>query len=103
MVMSKLSQMPPRLPGLPTRLASPPKRAEGFYQTPEWRGLVAQLKRERGNYCERCGSSYRVIADHIIERKDGGAPLDKANIELLCQACHNTKTAASRAKRATGL
>ncbi|WP_298618749.1 AAA family ATPase [uncultured Zoogloea sp.] len=71
-----------------------------FYQSPEWRGLVTRIKRERGARCQRCGSGHRVIADHVIELRDGGAPLDASNIELLCQACHNAKTADARAARA---
>ena len=65
-------------------------------------GLVARLKRERGARCERCGSDHRLIGDHVVERRDGGAELDPANVELLCQACHNRKTAAARARRAAG-
>lgn len=79
-----------------------PKKAEGFYTSPEWRGLVADVKRARGSFCQRCGSRHRVIADHIVERKDGGADLDESNVELLCAACHNRKTAAARAARARG-
>lgn len=79
-----------------------PKRAESFYQSTEWRALVASIKRERGNFCQRCGSSERVIADHIVERKDGGADLDRSNIELLCAKHHAIKTAQARARRARG-
>ena len=57
-----------------------PKLADGFYRSPEWRGLAAAVKRERGARCQRCGSGHRVIADHVIELRDGGAPLD-ATIE----------------------
>jgi 5-methylcytosine-specific restriction protein A len=32
---------------------------------------------------------YRMIADHIVERKDGGAALDPNNGQCLCVA-HNT-------------
>ncbi|NSY10822.1 HNH endonuclease [Agrobacterium vitis] len=101
--MAKLTSMKPRLDTLPSRLTPPPKKAEGFYQSKEWRSLVAQIKRERGSFCERCGSGDRVIADHIVERKDGGADLDKSNIELLCQKHHNAKTAEARARRAKGI
>lgn len=73
-----------------------------FYTSPEWRGLVRDIKAVRGNCCERCGSSYRVAGDHKVELKDGGAPLDDENVELLCAACHNRKTAAARAARVSG-
>lgn len=100
--MSKLTNMKPMLRSMPARLAPPPKQTETFYQSKEWRALVAQVKRERGPYCERCGSPDRVIADHIVERKDGGADLDKTNIELLCHRHHASKTAEARARRARG-
>lgn len=98
----RLTGMPPRLAPMPPRVAALPKEAERFYQSAEWRALVRKVKAERGAWCARCGSKHRVIADHVIERRDGGAELDPANIELLCQACHNRKTAAARLKRAMG-
>lgn len=101
--MGKLTALKPRLGGLVGKVRVAPKVAEGFYQSPEWRSLVARIKRERGAWCERCGSSERVIADHIVERKDGGADLDPANIELLCAKHHAAKTAQARARRARGL
>jgi 5-methylcytosine-specific restriction enzyme A len=79
-----------------------PKKAEGFYQSSEWRAFVRSIKKERGDYCQRCGSSKRVIGDHIVERKDGGADFDRGNVELLCIGCHNAKTARARALRAVG-
>lgn len=100
--MSKLTNLKPTLRGMPARLSPPPKQTESFYQCREWRALVAQVKHERGPYCERCGSTDRVIADHIVERKDGGADLDSKNIELLCQRHHAAKTAEARARRAKG-
>jgi 5-methylcytosine-specific restriction enzyme A len=84
----------------------PEKKAEAFYLSREWRALVAEIKRERGIRCEACcmtldadGNPVRLTADHIIERKDGGADLDKRNIQLLCPTCNARKTAAERAKR----
>lgn len=100
--MGRLSSAPSRLGAMPPKLRPAPKVAESFYTSPEWRRLVAQVKRERGAYCERCGSSNRVIGDHIVERKDGGAELDPSNIELLCHAHHQAKTAQARAARARG-
>ncbi|MBW8911012.1 MAG: HNH endonuclease [Sphingomonas sp.] len=81
--MGKLTGMPSRLGGLAPKVSAMPKVAESFYQSTEWRRLVASIKRQRGNWCERCGSTNRVIADHIHERRDGGADLDPSNIELL--------------------
>jgi 5-methylcytosine-specific restriction protein A len=41
----------------------------------------------------------RLIADHVIEIDDGGAPLDVNNGMTLCLSCHNRKTAAARIER----
>lgn len=85
--------------------AAPRKVAESFYLSPEWRALVDDIIRERGRRCEdsACetpnGPWSRIIGDHIIERRDGGAPLDKRNVLLRCQACHARKTARERARR----
>jgi hypothetical protein len=40
-----------------------------------------------------------VFGDHIVELRDGGAPLDPANVLLRCGRCHTTKTVAERARR----
>src|SRR5690606_8776180 len=100
--MGRLKGLPSRLAGLGPRVAPLPKMTESFYLSREWKGLVASIKRKRGYWCERCGSTKRVIGDHIVERKDGGADLDESNVELLCAACHNRKTAQARARRARG-
>ena len=85
---------------LPPRVAVPGKRADTLYTSPEWRALLKRIKAMRGNWCARCGSNHRVTGDHIVEVKDGGAVLDERNVELLCQACHNRKTADAKARRA---
>jgi hypothetical protein len=40
-----------------------------------------------------------MIVDHIVELKDGGAPLDRSNLWLTCREHHNQKTVTERAKR----
>lgn len=78
----------------------PPKTAEPFYRSREWKALLARIIAERGRRCEACGATgQRLIGDHVVERKDGGAELDPANIRLLCLPCHNRKTARARAER----
>ena len=91
-----------RIGSMGPRLKPPPKRAEPFYQSREWKALVRELRAVRGAWCERCGSTKGLVADHIVERKDGGADLDPANIELLCGKHHSAKTARARALRARG-
>lgn len=100
--MARLTALRPMVGGLADRVKPPPKTADPFYTSKEWRGLVARVKRERGSFCQRCGSSHRVIGDHIVELKDGGAPLDPNNVELLCFTHHQRKTADARARRARG-
>lgn len=100
--MGRLVSLTSRIGALSPRVVIPAKVAESFYQSREWRGLIKRIKQVRGNFCEQCGSADRVIGDHKIERKDGGADLDEANIELLCIRCHNTKTARARKARANG-
>ena len=100
--MVRLTGIGGRLAPMAPRVRAAPKQAESFYQSKEWRDLVHRVKAMRGKWCERCGSGHRVIGDHIVERRDGGAELDEANIELLCQACHNSKTAKAKAKRIRG-
>ena len=82
------------------------KRANPFYLSPEWQQLRAAIIKQRGARCEdpehdrstpRTG--IRLFGDHIIELRDGGAPLDPANVMLRCGACHTRKTAASRGTR----
>lgn len=103
------------------RAKQAPKTADRFYLSPEWRQLVQRLIALRGRRCQHCGktreddgSPVRLIGDHIVERKDGGADLDPANVELLCSrsggngeahadgeagGCHARKTARARAER----
>ncbi len=70
---------------------------------------MAAIIRERGRKCEECGRTLdeaggrvRVFGDHIVELKDGGAPLDKANVMLRCGRCHTRKTIKARAARMKG-
>jgi 5-methylcytosine-specific restriction endonuclease McrA len=83
---------------------SPPKRADEFYLSPEWRDFRRQVFRERGR---RCGDPFCAAPDapglryldHIKERKDGGADFDRANVMIRCPACNGRKTEAERARR----
>ena len=45
--------------------------------------------------CRHCRRRFRVAAlevDHIVEIARGGPPLDPANLQTLCRACHAEKT-----------
>ncbi|WP_161992612.1 HNH endonuclease [Aureimonas leprariae] len=99
--MGRVANLPPMIGAMPNRVLSPPKEAEPFYLSPAWRGLVAEVKQERGNRCEDCGAGGRIIGDHIHERKDGGSDFDTGNIRLRCIPCHNRKTAKAKRARVT--
>jgi len=60
----------------------PPKEADPYYLTPEWRELRRQTLDRDGGVCTvpGCGRS-AVVADHIVSRKAGGA-----------DALHNTRS-----------
>jgi 5-methylcytosine-specific restriction endonuclease McrA len=82
--------------------ALPPKVADSFYSSPAWIALRDRVRREAGGRCQvpGCGRIERgMIVDHIVELKDGGAPLDRSNVWLMCRSHHNRKTVTERAKR----
>lgn len=100
----KLSRPPPRIAAPPPRLTVAPKTADPFYLSSEWRAFATAIKQQRGWVCEACDADMRsnrraLHADHIIERKDGGAEYDPANVICRCQPCHNRKTARVAAGR----
>ena len=100
----KLTRAPSRLDAAPRQLGFAPKVADPFYTSPAWRSFAARLKAERGWRCEQCGFDGKraprlLHADHLIERKDGGAEFDPANIVVRCQPCHNAKTARAASQR----
>ncbi|KZL06383.1 HNH endonuclease signature motif containing protein [Pseudovibrio sp. Ad26] len=99
-----LKSITPRLNTLGSRLRKAPKAVDPFYLTAEWKALAKYIKQLRGYVCEMCGKDFskrqhKLIADHIVERKDGGADLDPGNIQCLCTWCHNRKTAQARRMR----
>jgi 5-methylcytosine-specific restriction endonuclease McrA len=77
-----------------------PKRADDFYSTPEWKRARATAIERAGGICAGCGRKpSRPFVDHITERKDGGAPFDQANLQVLCGSCHTAKTHRARVER----
>lgn len=100
----RLKMLKPRVSTVNTRFgrAVEPAVDRSFYATPQWRELRDQVVEAAGRRCQwpGCGrSDGRMHADHIVEIKDGGAALDRANLWCLCQTHHNGKTAdAARAR-----
>lgn len=102
--MTRLRNLGARIGSVRTKL-SLKKRADPFYLSPEWRHLAAFVLQRDGGRCAVPGcetADLRVAVDHIIEIRDGGAPLDPQNLRLLCQPHHNAKTAANAARRTRG-
>lgn len=99
-----LKMIKPQTTSIRGRIKPPIKLVDPFYQTADWRSFASDIKRQRGFKCEKCGGQFsrrrdKLIADHIIERKDGGSDFDPLNIQCLCIYCHNRKTAKARAER----
>ena len=83
-------------------LRVPEKTADPFYLSPEYRAWRTTVVARAGGVCQwpGCGrAERRMFADHIVERRDGGADLDPANGQCLCGSHHTLKTAAARAAR----
>ncbi|MFZ2995939.1 hypothetical protein [Sphingobium sp.] len=102
--MGKLKALGSRVGSMPAKVKAAPKVAEGFYSSPAWRALVADRKRDPDYHLalQRAKPGERMILDHKVERKDGGADLDPANTEWLTFSEHQSKTAKARAARAQG-
>jgi len=89
----------------PRRSSSPPWRSSST--PPRIRGRRLQRLRrwlfERAPLCVMCQTHGRVsvatIRDHIVPLAEGGRDADD-NVQPLCQACSDTKTA-REAKRGT--
>lgn len=77
-------------------------KMQRLYESAEWRSLRA-MQLEKTPLCEKCYLNGRItraeICDHRVEIKDGGGELDADNLQSLCRACHNKKTAIERIKR----
>ena len=67
----------------------PPKEADPFYLTAEWRELRRQTLQRDGGVCAvlDCGRA-AVVADHIVSRKAGGADT-LHNTRSLCRLCRS--------------
>jgi 5-methylcytosine-specific restriction protein A len=75
----------------------------GFYRTAAWRATRAAYLRAHPLCCKCTARGRRVTArvvDHVVPIKDGGARFDWDNLQALCVACHNSKTATETHARA---
>jgi len=80
--------------------------ATRFYDTAVWHATSKRVL-ERDNFVCQIrlpGCTHRAtVADHIVEREDGGADLELTNLQAACRRCNVAKrntALAARAKRA---
>lgn len=78
-------------------------QAQAFYRSTQWKHLSHHWLMLHP-FCANCleHGIYRKgdVVDHIVElRDDWSRRLDESNLQTLCYACHNTKTARERARR----
>jgi 5-methylcytosine-specific restriction enzyme A len=52
---------------------------------------LSREAREAQPWCTRCGTTQDLTADHVVSPLRGGAPLDPANVQVLCRPCQNKK------------
>ncbi|NEU29946.1 HNH endonuclease [bacterium LRH843] len=74
------------------------ERTVRFYASAAWKRLRELIKIRNNGLCQLCLKDKRIvigtIVDHIIPIKvNWSLRLDEDNLQLLCQACHNKKTA----------
>lgn len=54
------------------------------------RALREYIIHRDGGKCVRCGSSVRLVADHIVSRRNGGSH-HPDNLQCLCESCNAAK------------
>lgn len=93
-------------PSTRTKIRPPAKQADPIFSDARYHPWRARVIKRAGGKCEwveegkRCNREEpRMFADHIVERKDGGAPFEEANGQCLCGSHHTLKTGVERAKR----
>lgn len=97
----RLQVLRPRVATLSLQAAAlPPKVADPFYSSAAWIALRDRVRCEARGRCQVQGCTRRgAIVDHIVELKDGGAPLERTNVWLLCASHHSLKTVSERSRR----
>lgn len=75
------------------------KEITAQYKTSRWQRVRKAALFRDGGWCQRCKEKPAALVDHIIEIKDGGDMWDLANLQALCDSCHNIKTREEAVKR----
>lgn len=82
--------------------------AEQFYNSDDWHACRDGFLQSKGNLCERCSAPHdpivAKIAHHVIyltkeNINDPRIALSWANLEALCQDCHNKEHHRSARKK----
>jgi 5-methylcytosine-specific restriction enzyme A len=73
-------------------------RSKKFYHSSAWKKVRELIKIRDNGLCQHCLSDKRItvgtIIDHIVPiTDDWNKRLEEDNLQLLCQSCHNKKTA----------
>lgn len=108
-LMGRIKSLGSGLASLDTRCAKPPlKEADAELLTAEHRAFRSAVLKRAGWRCEvvengvRCPNRhprFKLYADHIKERQDGGDLFDPENGLCRCASHHTIKTNEERAKR----
>ena len=61
---------------------------------PGWPTARREVLDAAGWCCAKCGKAGRMEVDYKVRIKDGGAELDRRNLQPLCRGCHIAKTKA---------
>lgn len=82
--------MPSRVAAADTRAAKPPpKEADPFYRTTDWKSLRDACLKRDGYRCAVLGCNQRAfIADHVVSRKNGGTDTLE-NLRSVCRLHDN--------------
>lgn len=87
---------PPRLKAITDADAVRPSAHDRGYCGLGWRRIREQVLVRDAYQCALCGriaDGYKEAhVDHIVPRASGGTD-DLANLRVLCQSCHSTRTA----------
>jgi 5-methylcytosine-specific restriction protein A len=104
----KIATLKPRLRAAGSRLPMlAPQRENVVPRKRGWAGVQDRnrIRLRDCGLCQECKRRGRVTGgmavDHIVPLWKGGSD-DDANKELLCQPCHDAKTAREAAERARG-
>jgi 5-methylcytosine-specific restriction endonuclease McrA len=69
-------------------------------RVPAHAALRAFIIQRAGGQCEGCGSTARLVADHVVSRRNGGRH-HPDNMQCLCESCNASKASRVDAKGPT--